>query len=287
MPSLTPTCLSRHHLSRGTSAPHTDCLYEEASRLSPTLVRGFSNGNISVVDRHSWLEVCDKKHRYGANLQAYYKLWKQCGSPKRDFFSWLDADDGQVEVEGLPRTTLERETVQYFDKTERQKFALAIRDGRLVTRWNDVPVDTGDEPWIFVLRDGVLYASEKVTHAAPRIHHTSLVGGECVQAAGMMVVSNGVLKTVYPHSGHYRPSEMEVLALLRFLAASGIDLARVQVDVQRLQKLSRDVVNGKKVKKIDNAFFWPGDTTLAFLHHKERACIADLLHSIERAAHRR
>ncbi|KAG9415176.1 hypothetical protein AC1031_008605 [Aphanomyces cochlioides] len=272
-------CVSRLAMSRCTSAPPLDLL-EKARKYSPTLVRGFSSGNISVVDKQSWLEVCDKKHRYGANLQAYYKAWKKRDGPKPGFWEWLD--DESIEVEGVPRTKLEREIVQYFDKAERQKFALEIRHGLIITQWDQQPVTTGDEGWIFVLRDGVLYGSEKVTNQVPRIHHTSLVGGECVQAAGMFVVANGELTIVYPHSGHYRPSENEVLLLLRFLHSKGIPLHNVQVDVQRIQKVSREKINGKKVKKTDCAFFWPGDKALDFLGAKELACLLHIFDIIER-----
>ena len=34
-----------------------------AKKYSPKLVRGYSAGNVSVVDKKSWLEVCDRKHR--------------------------------------------------------------------------------------------------------------------------------------------------------------------------------------------------------------------------------
>lgn len=34
-----------------------------AKKYSPKLVKGYSAGNISVVDKKSWLEVCDRKHR--------------------------------------------------------------------------------------------------------------------------------------------------------------------------------------------------------------------------------
>ncbi|RQM30025.1 hypothetical protein B5M09_001975 [Aphanomyces astaci] len=255
-------------------------LYEEANKCSPILVRGFSSGNVSVVDKQSWLEVCDTKHRYGANLQAYYKAWKQL-TTRPGFWEWLS--DESVEVEGVSRTKLERETVLYYDRAEREQFALDIRpDGLLVTRWDQLPITTGDDGWIFVLRDGVLYGSEKVTNHSPRIHHTSLVGGECVQAAGMIVVVDGVLRVMYPHSGHYRPSEHEVLVLLRFLQSHGISLQHMQVDVQRIQKRSRDGADGQKLKKVHNAYFWSGDHVLNFLQVKEQACEANLFHNIER-----
>ncbi|KAJ0400677.1 hypothetical protein P43SY_005450 [Pythium insidiosum] len=216
-----------------------------AKKYSPKLVKGYSAGNISVVDKKSWLEVCDRKHRYGANLRAYYKEWKrQAATPS--FWEWLD--DESIE-----------------------KFALTIRDGRVFHVLSQEIVESGEEGWIFVLRDGVLYGGQKETKKIPRIHHTSFVAGECVQTAGMMVIKNGVIETIYPHSGHYRPSEHELLVLLRFLVAQGVDMSHVKVDVQRIQKVYRDVVNGTRVRKIDNAHFWGAYRVLFFLEQKHLA----------------
>lgn len=240
-----------------------------AKKYSPKLVKGYSAGNISVVDKKSWLEVCDRKHRYGANLRAYYKEWKR-QAPQPSFWEWLD--DESVEVEGVPRTKLERETVLYCDtEAERQKFALSIRDGRVFHNATNEIVQSGEEGWIFVLRDGVLYGGQKETKKIPRIHHTSFVGGECVQTAGMMVINNGVIHTIYPHSGHYRPSEHELLVLLRFLVAQGVNLTDVCVDVQRIQKVYRESINGALVRKLDNAHFWDAYRVLYFLELKHLA----------------
>ncbi|CAI5703275.1 hypothetical protein KXD40_003793 [Peronospora effusa] len=243
-----------------------------ATKYSPKLVKGYSAGNISVVDKKSWLEVCDRKHRYGANLRAYYKEWKRqpMEPTKPSFWEWLD--DESIEVAGVPRTKLERETVLYCDTAaERQKFALAVQNGVIVHEVSQEIVETGPDGWIFVLRDGVLYGSHKETKKIPRIHHTSFVGGECVQTAGMMVITNGIIKTIYPHSGHYRPSEYELLVLLRFLVNNGIDLSDVDVDVQRIQKVFRISVNGTLVKKLDNAHFWNAYRVWYFLEEKHVA----------------
>lgn len=221
--------------------------------------------------------------RYGANLRAYYKEWKRQAA-KPSFWEWLD--DESVEVEGIPRTKLERETVLYCDTVaERQKFALSVRDGIIVHDSSQEIVETGEDGWIFVLRDGVLYGGQKETKKIPRIHHTSFVGGECVQTAGMMVIVDGIIKTIYPHSGHYRPSEHELLVLLQFLVANGVDLRDVEVDVQRIQKVYRASVNGALIRKLDNAHFWKAYRVLNFLEHKHSSWKNGLFDDlVERAA---
>lgn len=202
-------------------------------------------------------------------MRAYYKEWKR-QEAKPSFWEWLD--DESVEVEGIPRTQLERETVLYCDTVaERQKFALSVRNGLIVHDASQQIATSGEEGWIFVLRDGVLYGCQKETKKIPRIHHTSFVGGECVQTAGMMVIDNGAIKIIYPHSGHYRPSEHELLVLLRFLVANGVDLSDVKVDVQRIEKVFRDSINGALIRKIDNAHFWNAYRVLYFLELKHFA----------------
>jgi len=184
-------------------------------------------------------------------------------------------------VEGVPRTKLERETVLYCDTAaERQKFALSVQGGLILHDVSQQVVETGEEGWIFVLRDGVLYGSQKETKKIPRVHHTSFVGGECVQTAGMMVIVNGAIKTIYPHSGHYRPSEYEVLVLLRFLVVNHVPLNDMQVDVQRIQKIFRDTSNGVKVKKLDNAHFWDAPSALHFLELKHLAWKSGLVEKV-------
>ncbi|OQS04221.1 hypothetical protein THRCLA_03531 [Thraustotheca clavata] len=260
-------------------------LVKKAERYSPVLARGYSSGNEAIVDKRSWLEVCDQKHRYGGNLRAYYKAWKRCDDPKPEFWEWLS--DESVEVEGVPRTKLEKETVVYYNKTERKQFAMDIRYGLLHKASTPELIDTGEEGWIFVLRDGVLYGSAKVTKQVPRIHHTSFVGGECVQTAGIMVIEQGVLKVIYPHSGHYRPTESEVLVLLRFLLGRGVRLNDVEVDVQRFQKVSRERDNVSKISKKANAMFWPALHVLNFLQVKEKAWAGTLFDDLEMAAKNR
>ncbi|KAG9415174.1 hypothetical protein AC1031_008603 [Aphanomyces cochlioides] len=219
-------------------------LAKQAKKYSSVLVRGFSAGNIAVVDKRSWLEVCDEKHRYGANLRAYYKEWKRYEGPKPGFFEWLD--DESIEVEGVPRTKLESETVLYCDPSERQRFELEIRHGLLFRKSTQEIVDTGDDP-----------SPSHPSH----------------EFGWRRVCSN--------RGGHYRPSEYELLVLLRFLEEHGIVHQDVLVDVQRVQKVARETVNGVKAKKIDSAHFWNAQQVLDFLEMKEWAWRIDLFYDLE------
>lgn len=60
-----------------------------------------------------------------------------------------------------------------------------------------------------------------------------------VEAAGMLVAENGVLVALFPHSGHYRPTNLHLHRLLRFLRGLRVDLSAIQVDAQRVHKVAR------------------------------------------------
>ncbi|CAN0236514.1 unnamed protein product, partial [Discosporangium mesarthrocarpum] len=103
------------------------------------------------MDERSWLEVRDKKHRYGKNLRMYYKEWDRLGRPMGNFFTWLSTTEEGVE--GCPRRKLESNVVRYCEPGERSQYALKL-DGRSMLYTADgKAVDSGPGGWLFVLRE--------------------------------------------------------------------------------------------------------------------------------------
>ena len=51
-----------------------------------------------------------------------------------------------------------------------------------------------------------------------------------MQAAGVMICADGVLKKLFAHSGHYRPTEYNILQLLHFLLGANVRLVDVEVN---------------------------------------------------------
>lgn len=242
-----------------------DFVYKGIRSNPPEIVsRGISRGNHVQLHRKAWLEVSDKYHRYGKNLRLYYRHWESLGFPTNMFFDWLDSKGeaaGQPlpNLEECPRSKLDSDTVLYItnpEVTTGYSLKIVTIEGR--AKFLDVDgetVRTGQDGWIFVLRDGVTYGAEKITsingQSKQRFHHSSFFGGKAVAAAGIFITDEeGVLTRLYPHSGHYRPREAHMQRLLFFLYHQGVDLRTFEMDVQQIMHVCRDTEkDGKKEKK--------------------------------------
>jgi hypothetical protein len=78
-------------------------------------------------------------------------------------------------------------------------------------------------------QDGTFYASNN--HEVGRFHHSSLVAGQPVAAAGEIVVHEGTLMLLSNKSGHYRPNRKFTEQALHALKTAGIDIRSVHVDL--------------------------------------------------------
>jgi len=157
------------------------------------------------------------------------------------------------------------------------------------------PIATGPEGWIFVLRDGKIYAAPKVTScigkSRQRFHHSSFFGGKAVAGAGIIITDdNGHLLRLYPHSGHYRPGEAHLQRTLFHLQQSGVDLRRFQIDLQDVFHVSRKFLpclkvvpnapgenvaveivrnyKAMKAKKTESLYLKPASYVASYLAHK-------------------
>ena len=270
---------------------------------------GISRGNYAQLHRKAWLEVSDKYHRYGKNLRLYYKRWENLGFPTNQFFDWLDSKGeaaGQAlpNLEECPRSQLDADTVHYItNPAVTEGYAMTIiPDERGRGKVLDVdgdPVFTGQEGWIFVLRDHTLYGAEKIAsisgHSKQRFHHSSFFGGKAVAAAGIIITDNqGILTRLYPHSGHYRPGEADMQRMLFYLHDSGIDLSSLDMDTQQIFHVTRHDHPGqnnneegeKKKKKVQSLYLKKAVYVACFLAHKARFIgegIFDQIHTIRKA----
>jgi hypothetical protein len=187
-----------------------------------------------------------------------------------------------------PRSELDTDTVLYLtSEEERLKYAVRIDAAGLLRPLlrPDETITTGAEGWIFVSKGDILYAYFKKTSSRPRIHHSTFLAGEAVEAAGLFVAEDGRLLKVFPHSGHYRPTEWHLRCLLQFFLDRCVDLRDVEVDAQRVLKVARQThKDGVKKKKVEGAAMHNGLALLDFLTVKQRMLDNKTLKQIVAAA---
>ncbi|CAL5423584.1 unnamed protein product [Camellia sinensis] len=115
-------------------------------------------------------------------------------------------------------------------RTERKAYEIAVEDGKFFYKETQKLVDTREGPqntkWIFVLSASkTLYIGQK--HKGT-FQHSSFLAGGATLSAGRLEVEDGILKAVWPHSGHYRPTEENFEELMSFLEEHSVDLSIVQ-----------------------------------------------------------
>ncbi|CAN6476653.1 unnamed protein product [Victoria cruziana] len=177
-----------------------------------------------------WLEAIDPRHRYGHNLNFYYDKWLDCDS-KQPFFYWLDVGEGkEVNLEKCARPKLQQQCIKYLSPKEREAYEVIVKEGEFIFKKSGKFLDTSEEgngvKWIFVLSTSrTLYVGQKKKGT---FQHSSFLAGGATSAAGRLVVLNGVLKAVWPYSGHYRPTEENFREFVSFLEENGVDLSDVK-----------------------------------------------------------
>ncbi|KAI4348825.1 hypothetical protein L6164_009500 [Bauhinia variegata] len=190
-----------------------------------------------------WLEAIDPRHRYGHNLQFYYVKWLHCDS-HQPFFYWLDIGEGkEASHERCPRSRLQQQCIKYLGPAERRAHEVTIENGRLFYKQSGNPVQTtGDAKFIFVLSTSkTLYVGQKNKGT---FQHSSFLAGGATLSAGRLVAEDGVLKAVWPHSGHYLPTEENFLEFMSFLMEHNVDLTDVQkspCDEEDLARMNMDL----------------------------------------------
>jgi hypothetical protein len=137
--------------------------------------------------------------------------------------------------EHLPNNTVWGTQVQYLDQAARQAYRLVIRDGNIYDARGQLfdtsaasTVHSGEGRAIFVMDElGTFYASTE--QATGRFHHSSLLAGEPVAAAGEIGVVKGKIHLLSDKSGHYYPGSQFTDQALDALKKAGIDTSNITV----------------------------------------------------------
>lgn len=118
--------------------------------------------------------------------------------------------------------------VKYYDEKSRQRFLLAVRDGKIYDSDGRLFDTTGggllgDGNAIFVMDEqGRFYASKFAKIG--EFQHSSFLAGSPVAAAGTIKVEKGIIQAMSDRSGHYVPSVMHTLQALEHLRNLGVKL---------------------------------------------------------------
>nr|CAB3489097.1 unnamed protein product [Digitaria exilis] len=197
--------------------------WKRASIKASKIGQGLSQDSKALkLASQAWLEAIDPQHRYGWNLQIYYDFWCQskAGQP---FFYWLDVGDGKdVDLPECPRTLLKKQCVKYLGPQERKLYEYIIVEGKVIHKQSGEPLDTEGAEWIFVMSTARrLYAGMKERGG---FHHSSFLAGGAVITAGKLTAENGVIKSICPYSGHYKPSTKDLKNFMKFFEDRGVDL---------------------------------------------------------------
>ncbi|XP_010519656.1 PREDICTED: IQ domain-containing protein IQM2-like [Tarenaya hassleriana] len=220
--------------------------WSRAKTKAAKVGKGLSkNSKARKLALQHWLEAIDPRHRYGHNLHFYYIKWLETQS-KQPFFYWLDIGEGKrVNLEKSPRSKLQQQCVQYLGPLERQAYEVVLEDGKFRYKQTGEVIHTVGEKskakWIFVLSTSkVLYVGKK---KKGRFQHSSFLAGGVTIAAGRLVVENGVLKAVWPHSGHYQPTEENFQDFIAFLRENNVDLTDVKTS--SAEEDEQDAIRGR------------------------------------------
>ncbi|GJS15485.1 hypothetical protein Tco_0409957 [Tanacetum coccineum] len=219
-----------------------------------------------------WLEAIDPRHRYGHNLQFYYVKWLNCES-RQPFFYWLDIGDGkEVNLERCSRTKLLQQCIKYLGPTEREEYEVIVVDGVFMYKLSRTVIDTrggsDDTKWIFVLSTSmVLYIGTK---QKGKFQHSSFLAGGATISAGRVVIIDGILKAVWPHSGHYLPTEENFEAFISFLEQHNVDLHAVKKSPDDEDEASFEVAGFGMRNSVSEPVIFGGtvETTTTIYHRK-------------------
>nr|GEY09345.1 hypothetical protein [Tanacetum cinerariifolium] len=219
-----------------------------------------------------WLEAIDPRHRYGHNLQFYYVKWLNCES-RQPFFYWLDIGDGkEVNLERCSRTKLLQQCIKYLGPTEREEYEVIVEDGVFMYKLSRTVIDTrgssDDTKWIFVLSTSmILYIGTK---QKGKFQHSSFLAGGATISAGRVVIIDGILKAVWPHSGHYLPTEENFEAFISFLEQHNVDLHAVKKSPDDEDEASFEVAGFGMRNSVSEPVIFGGtvETTTKTYHRK-------------------
>ncbi|KAM7264423.1 hypothetical protein ACFE04_002106 [Oxalis oulophora] len=203
-----------------------------------------------------WIEAIDPRHRYGHSLHFYYEEWCKTNSGQ-PFFYWLDLGDGKdLDLKECPRSKLREQCIKYLGPQEREAYEYVFYQGKIISKqighFLDTNRDSKKAKWIFVMSTSKkLYVGEKKKGL---FHHSSFLAGGATIAAGRLEAENGLLLSISPYSGHYRPTDDSFECFLSFLKENGVNLTGVQINRASEESDSYDYMKSDEVENVEDVW---------------------------------
>ncbi|CAN7340487.1 hypothetical protein LJR230_001802 [Trinickia sp. LjRoot230] len=202
------------------------------------------------------LERLDPQHRYGKALEGYRKQWEGYDT-EHNFFDWLERA-----LAATPRNRPHLAGVRYLQtSTDRNQHKVDSFAGNTVRApWN-FPRDqraaihrSGQvrEAMFVMDKDNNIYIMHKDRFYR---HHSSLMGGAQVRAAGMISMDPyWKIIGVEAESGHYRPKPGNLAIFLKALQRRGADLNSISASYRDNDGVQVNENAHALVKKYDSQF---------------------------------
>jgi len=130
------------------------------------------------------------------------------------------------------------DVVEYLDANARQAYKLHVKGGKLYDSAGNLfdtsvvkaPNRASGGSAIFVMdENGDFYASK--TQIVGKFHHSSLLAGAPVAAAGTIEVINGQIRGLSDRSGHYRPANEFTRQAVDSLQRQGVDTSALKLEM--------------------------------------------------------
>jgi hypothetical protein len=139
--------------------------------------------------------------------------------------------------------------VSYLNKIKRMQYLMVPGPDGLFYDGNDELVDMRDQYMYAMDKYGGLYAAPMANNDALEgllrtegkkgeyFNHSSFNAGKEVLCAGILLIKRGVLMYIDNNSGHYQPSELDLVEALETLRADGVSLTDVGISTYKSRKI--------------------------------------------------